>query len=164
MHCHAGDLAHILGVNRNTIPIWVRAGMPYLVKADRNQGIEWKFDTQAVIQWRQRQLIKQAVGDNESQDPDSLKNRKLAAETSISEIAALEAKGEVVKIDSVIAELSNGLVALKQRLMSAPARLAPGLVGETDDTVIKEEIMQEIWAGLNELARHSRFIDWGEEV
>lgn len=44
-------LAELCGVSLPTIDAWVRQGMPFLRRADRKNGLEWQFDSAAVIDW-----------------------------------------------------------------------------------------------------------------
>ena len=45
------ELAEILGVSLPTVDAYVKRGLPYVRQADRDKGIQWQFDTAAVIGW-----------------------------------------------------------------------------------------------------------------
>lgn len=162
MIANATDVALFFGVHRSTIVKWARDGCPYIQKSDVRNKQEWQFETKEVAKWREERAAQAAVGDTQITTEEELKRRKLAAETSIAELAAMEAKGQVVKIDDAIKDIADGFVSMKQRARTIPARLAPLLVGETDETKIKAEIIAEIDEALNELS--DRFIHWSEAV
>lgn len=161
MIVNASELADLMGVHRNTVAKWARNGCPFIQKSDKKRGLEWQFESSDVIRWTQDQAIKNAVGNVEDVQEDELRRRKLAAETAISEIEAAKAKGLVVLVEDVIRIISDDYVKIKQRLRTIPARVAPSIVGEPDETVIKSEIETEIDESLNELS--TRFINWDEE-
>lgn len=45
------ELASFLERDRNTITNWLKFGLPYVEKADRDLGKAWSFDTAEVVRW-----------------------------------------------------------------------------------------------------------------
>ncbi len=151
-----GELAAFYGVDYRTIPQWVKRGCP--IKSKGGRGKSHTFDSVAVARWREEQIAAALAGDQETQDAEELKRRKLAGETTLIEIDVLKARGEVVLIDDVVREYTDAVLACKAHLRNIPLRVAPLVVGETDETRIKDVILSEIDSALDELA-NSRFVD-----
>lgn len=161
MIVNATELGEIMGVHRSTVVKWTREGCPFLQKSDKRRNQEWQFESSDVMRWREEVAVKNAVGDTEETTEEELRRRKLAAETSISEIQAAKEKGLVVEIEEVVKTITDDYVKLKQRLRTIPARVAPILIGEDNETIIKNEISSGIDEALNELS--TQFIEWEEE-
>ncbi len=152
------ELAGLYGVSLPTVDSWVRRGMPYVTKGAR--GKEWTFDTAAVAEWHAEQAVVNAIGDTAAVDENELKRRKLAAETTVVEIEAAKARGEVVAVEDVIQIIRDDYISLKQRMRTIPDRVTALIIGETDETRIKQELSSEIDDALTELS--NRFYG-GEE-
>jgi phage terminase Nu1 subunit (DNA packaging protein) len=146
------ECAVIFGIHRNTLSNWVKQGCPYVQKANKPQGKDWVLDTAHVAQWREDLAIKNSIGDTKSVDADELKQRKLAAETSIAEIEAAKARGEVVEVEAVMKVVANDYITIKQQMRQLAQRLAPIIVGETNEDKIKLIIGEEIDQALTELS------------
>ena len=144
------QVADFYGTHRQTVVAWVKRGMPYITKGGR--GKEYEFDSTEIAEWKEKQAIKNAIGDTHSVDSDELKQRKLAAETSIAEIEAAKARGEVIELEAITKVITDDYMTLKQRLRQIPQRLAPLVVGETDELLVKQTISEEIDDALTELS------------
>ena len=77
------ELAHMLGVTRNTLMSWTKRGCPYISEANRSKGIEWQLSTAEVAQWCLEKAVSDAIGDMSETDGSELRKSKLAAETVI---------------------------------------------------------------------------------
>lgn len=141
------EAASIIGKSVNTLKSWFRQGCP-----GEKSGGEWHIHIPSVIEWRESRAVQNAIGDTQTADADELKQRKLAAETAIAEIEAAKARGEVLEIEAVVKTITNDYITLKQRLRQVAQRLAPLVVGETDELEVKKTIGEEIDDALTELS------------
>lgn len=144
------QLADHYGTHRQTVIAWVKRGMPYITKGGR--GKEYEFDSAKVAEWKEKQAINNAIGDTLSIDADELKQRKLAAETTIAEIEAAKARGQVLELDAIVKVITDDYITLKQRLRQIGQRIAPLVVGEIDELAVKKLINEEIDDALTELS------------
>ena len=156
MITNRSGLADVFGVSLHTIDTRIRRGMPYKQKADSSKGLEWEFDTAECINW----MIDRAKAEAEpSQIPakdlqKELITRKLTAETEIAELELLKKKEQVVFISDAIAATANAVTVLRQRFLTLPRRIAPLVLGETDEEIAKELIEREVIDVLEELANN----------
>jgi len=150
MELNRAEVAELLGLSLPSVDTRIRKGMPYISKGGR--GKEWIFSSPAVVEWEKKQAIHNAIGDTALVDSDELKQRKLAAETTIAEIEAAKARGEVVEIDVVAKIITDDYITLKQRMRQIAQRVAPIIVGETDELIVKNLITQETDDALIELS------------
>ncbi|MAI64817.1 MAG: hypothetical protein CL600_08080 [Alteromonas sp.] len=150
MQVNRAELAEILGLSLPSVDSRVKRGMPYVSKGGR--GREWVFESSDCVAWEKQQAINNAIGDTALVDAEELKQRKLAAETSIAEIEAAKARGEVLEISAVVKVITNDYITLKQRLRQVAQRIAPLVVGETDELEVKQIISEEIDDALTELS------------
>jgi len=154
-------LSGFFGVHRNTVSSWVKKGCPYIQKADRSRGQEWKFSTAEVAQWRTDQAVHDLIGDTASVDKEELQTRKLAAETTIAEIEAATRRGEVADLVEIEKQWTNTMIELRSRLRQLPARVAPQILGVKNLGEIKEVLLDEVDETLTTLAY--QFDDESEE-
>ena len=122
-------LATFLGIHRNTLYSWVERGCPYVKKADRLRGIDWKFDSGEVVQWRLDQAIQDAIADTSTATENELRRRKLAAETVLAELQTAKARGEVGSLDEFERVVTNGSIEIRKRLQQMADRVAPMVIG-----------------------------------
>ena len=144
-------LAAFLGIHRNTLYSWVERGCPYVKKADRLRGIEWKFDSGEVVQWQLDQAIQDVVADNATATEDELRRRKLAAETVLAELQTAKARGEVGSLDEFERQVTNAAIEIRKRLQQMADRVAPMVVG-LKVTEIKRILRDEVDQALTVLA------------
>lgn len=145
-------LAAFFGVHRNTVTAWVKRGLPYVQKADRDKGVEWIFDTAEAAQWRIDQAVHELGGDTRDLSPAILEQRKLAAETELAEVKAALAKGEVASLDEIRRQLADNASEVKARLRQIPSRAAPQLLGVQKEKEIKAILLDEIDEVLTSIA------------
>lgn len=135
-----GQLAGIFGVSRPTVTQWTKRGCPFVTKADRKTGREWAFDTAAVIQWHR---------DSDSRDVDGvssveLERRKLAAETTLAELKAATARGELGSIEEFERQLTGRVIEARKKLLQIPKRLEP--TDRERRAVLTDEILRALTA------------------
>ena len=138
------ELAQLTGVHRDTISAWLRKGCPYLEKADKRNGKNWLLDVRAVMEWREKEAVRNALGDTNVADAEELKRRKLAAETSIAEIAAAREKEAVAEIETFEKVWQTACLEFSARLRQLPSRVATQVAALKDEAQIKEVLLDEI--------------------
>lgn len=151
------ELADLYGVHRNTVANWIKRGLPVEQAPNGKKGRAYKFNTAQVAQWKEEQAVNDATGDTEKASAEELMRRKLAAETTQAEIKAAEMRREVVFIDDVVRMMTDDVIKTKARLRTIPQRTSSRIVGQTDESIIKQILLSEIDLALNELA--NRFIE-----
>lgn len=157
MIVNRAGLADVLGVNVTTVDARIKRGMPYLKRSDGTRGNEWEFDTAEVINWLIDKAKAEAApsgSDNPKDIQKELITRKLTAETEIAELELLKKKQQVVFIDDAVATTANAVTVLRQRFLTLPRRIAPLVLGETDEEIAKEIIEREVIDVLEELANN----------
>ena len=137
------DLAKFFGVERETIMRWTKKGMPV---ASREKGAVW-YDSKEVIAWKQAQTS----GSSED-GTEELRRRKLVAETEQQEVEALRVKGEVADLDVVGQEFTQAFMSMRARLLQLPSLATPLILGETDETTMKQELKTLVHEALSELS------------
>ena len=135
------EIAEIFGVADTTVDQWIRRGCPVVQRGAK--GVSWQINTADVSEWLKTRAVEDATGDTLA-DESELKRRKLAAETAKAELELAKIKGEVVPLRQVERALSNVFAELKTNVRSVPSRVATMLVGELNETRIKEVVMSEI--------------------
>ena len=150
------ELSTLLGVHRNTVTNWLRAGCPYVEQGDRSRGKEWQFDLPAVVEWRERRAVEAAIGDTSKLDIDEAKRRKTAAEAALAELELATKRGEVVAVSVVQQVVGDQLSACRAKLLSIPSKMGPMVAPLTDVrecTALLEAVQREAldelvgWAG-----------------
>lgn len=140
------DLASICNCSLPTVDAWVRKGCPVVERGSK--GKEWRFDSAAVIEWRIRVAVDDAVSG--LQDPsgkiskDEADRRRAVAQAVVAEVEADEAlKGVVSRYDaeSVMADFCQ---ALRSGLSNAGSKIAGRTAGMTDPNEIRDFCEAEI--------------------
>lgn len=142
-------LAEVFGVSFPTVDTWVRQGCPVLRRGSR--GVEWAFDTAAVIKWREQRAAENAAG-NVQADEAELKRRKLEAETKLAELEFAKAKGDVAPVREFERAQSMMMAAIQQNVMNVPTRAVLRLLGETGEKVFKQVLREELALALQTAA------------
>lgn len=142
-------LAGLWGASLPTVDAWVRAGCPYVEKGGR--GKEWTFDTADVSRWHIERAQEEASGST-LQDDAALKRRRAVADTLTAELEFAKARDMVAPLDQVERALSKVFAEVQAKLRALPGRVAPRLVGETDERKLKAVLLDEIDKSLEVLA------------
>ena len=146
------ELSTLIGVHRDTVSSWLRRGCPYVQKANKKSGKNWLLDIKEVIEWKEAEAVRSAVGDTGLADAEELKRRKLAAETSIAEIAAAKEKQEVAEIATFEKQWASTCLEIRARFRQIPGRVASQLASIKDEPEIKEVLLDEIDEALTALS------------
>src|SRR5687767_15160187 len=118
------ELAEILGVDVTTIDRMVRRGMPYVQRAT-SRGKGWVFDTAAVREWELQRAVENVITDSEGISREEAEKRKAIAQAHLAEHDLAEKQREVISVDLVAAIVRKDYTAVRARLLSMPAKLAP---------------------------------------
>lgn len=149
MTLNRAQLADFFGIALTTVDVWVKAGCP--VQQRGSAGVPWEFNSRDIHQWQLDQKVAQATGDK-PKEADDVKLRKLLAETEMVELELAKKKGEVVELPLVERALSQAFADVQARLRNLPGRLAPQLLGETEERRFKDVMLGEIDEALEELS------------
>jgi len=121
-----GDLAALCGVSLPTVDSWIENGCPFLERGSR--GVEWRFDSAAVIDWRIQRAVEKAVmdtgGDNSKGRREDADCRRAVANAVVAEIGADEALKSVVSRHDAIADLATFCQVLRTGLSNMAAKIA----------------------------------------
>lgn len=156
------DLARVLSVSMPTITDWVDKGMPVVNRGTR--GIPWVFDVATCVRWRLDYELANAKG-AESRDitREDAERRSIVADAILKEIKLAELQRSVVRIEEVSRIWEGRIVASRETFLGLGARLAPQLVGETDQVRIETVIDDEVARALNEMAEWEPDEEIGED-
>jgi len=151
------DLAQFFGVNVRTIQKWMADGCP-IKKPGQKGGQTHIFETEDVIAWRIRERINAEIGNVDLMSTEEAKRKKLAAEAGLAELELAKKQGIVVELTEVERDLSNKFANFRAVVRRVPERVVMQLLGLTDETKIKEIILEEL-----DLALETLSDDSGEE-
>lgn len=119
-------LASLCSVSLPTIDSWVENGCPYIERGSK--GVEWKFDSAAVIDWRIQRAVENAVSsagdDNSKARREDADCRRAIANAVVAEIAADEALKGVVSRHDAVADIATFCQVLKTGLSNMAAKVA----------------------------------------
>lgn len=144
------ELAAVFGVSLPTVDAWVRAGCPYDVKG-QGKGRPWVFDTADVAAWREERARAEGNGE-EVADAAAYKLRREKAATLREELALAKDMREVAPLEEIERKLARVFAEVRTNLRNIPGRVAPQLLGETDERKFKVAMLKEIDATLTRLA------------
>lgn len=144
------QMADNLGVAMTTLDDWIRRGCPVVERGGR--GRAWKFNSAAVRSWRDND-IRAELKDTRNASTEELKRRKLQAETEQAELELAKAKEELVPVEQYGRALAKAFGEVRAGIRNVvPGRAARRVVGETDETRIKEVVLEEVDQALEVLA------------
>ena len=154
-----GDLAALCGVSLPTVDGWVEKGCPYIERGSR--GVEWRFDSAAVIDWRIQRAVENAVmnaGDDSSkarrEDADC---RRAVANAIVAEINADEALKAVVSRHDVVADMATFCQVLRTGLSNMASKVAARATTMTNaseiEAMAKAEMNRAFTAAREEIAQ-----------
>lgn len=144
-------IAQVLGVSMNTVSDWVERGMPVVQRGSR--GVPWTFDAAACVRWQLDYELANAKGE-ESKDVtlDDAIRRSTIADAILKELKVAEQRRSVVKIEDVARIWEGRIIAARETFLGISQRIAPLIVGESDQARIEEQIDLEVRRALEELA------------
>ena len=121
-----GELASLCGVSLPTLDSWIEKGCPYVERGSK--GVEWKFDSAAVIDWRIQRAVESAVTDAGDESTKARREdadcRRAEANAIVAEINADEALKSVVSRHDVVADMATFCQVLKTGLSNMAAKVA----------------------------------------
>lgn len=145
------DIASVLGISMPTVDSWVDRGMPVVTRGGR--GVPWAFDVAACVRWQLDHELANAVGESAKDlSLEQAEKRSAIADAILKEIKVAEQMRSVVKVEDVARVWEGRIVASRETFQGIAQRLAPLLVGESDQGRIEQQIAQEIDRALVELA------------
>ena len=163
-HVNQKKLAAFLDRDRTTIGKWIEAGMPYVVKANRDIGQEWIFDTAEVVRWREQRAAAD-VADKLGGTPEGAtseeeaKRRRQVAQAVVAELDMLERLRAVVPIDDVLDLWSKDYAEVRAKCMSLPDVLAAN-VDPAIASIVKAISDKHIRETLDKLKTGDTLLKW----
>ncbi len=148
------ELCAALGKSQNTIDRWVTLGCP-VAERSTGRGQGWKFDSAAVVDWFVRWKIDQQQGNAVTADMEELRRRKLQAETTLIEAELREKLRRLAPVAHMRAAMNIFAAMTRERMRQLPSRIAPQLIGETDERRFKQIMGDEIDQALTDAAQCS---------
>ncbi len=157
------DLAGIFGVSVNTVTNWIEKGCPYVERG--SNGVEWQFDTAAVIDWKiQRAVENVAVNAGDDGPKDSSKARRedadcrrAVANAIVAEINADEALKAVVSRHDAVADMATFCQVLRTGLSNMASKVAGRAATMTNaseiEAMAKAEMNRAFTAAREEIAQ-----------
>jgi phage terminase Nu1 subunit (DNA packaging protein) len=159
--------AGLLGVDRATVSAWIRRGCPVVSKADRSLKKEWALDLAAVVEWRIKRAVDDAVGGLLSPDgkvsKDEADRRKAVAQARLAEVELDERIGAVI----LVADAQENSADFAQALRSGLDNVAVKCAGRTATMNDPNEIRQFIEDEINRAMRVAQQIlreKWAETL
>ena len=143
------QLAALFGISLPTVDNWVRAGCPFVTRGSK--GIEWKFDSAEVIEWRRQRDIQDATGDKQ-QDADEIERRTKRARMRQAELELAKELGKVAPIAEFERAQAARYALIRQNVLNVPARACLRLLGCTDETEFKSVLRRELVMALETAA------------
>lgn len=152
MQMNRKETAAALGIDVTTLDAWTAKGCP----ADRHgKGNPATFDLSEVVRWRiqfETEKALEAVS-RDVGDLDALRARKMAAEAGIREIQLARAKADLIPAEEFELALSSLLTAARVQVCEVlPVRAARRVLGETDETRLREALRDEARTACADLA------------
>ena len=151
------ELSGIFGVSLPTVDMWVRSGCPG-IKVGAGKGGGWEFDTAEVSQWLQKRAADNASG-GELADENAVKRRRAAISLKADELDLAQKMALVAPIEEFERAQAKMFAMLRQAIMTVPARVAMGLVGEKSEIRIKQVLTAELADALNRVAEQELELD-----
>ncbi|GEP09822.1 terminase small subunit [Methylobacterium gnaphalii] len=141
-----GDLASLCGVSLPTVDSWVEKGCPYVERGSK--GVEWKFDSAAVIDWRIQRAVENAVsgaGEESTKGKrEEADTRRAVANAIVAEISADEALKAVVSRHDVVADMATFCQVLKTGLSNMASKVAARATTMTNASEIEAMAQSEM--------------------
>ncbi|WP_162409339.1 terminase small subunit [Acuticoccus sediminis] len=131
------ELAALFGVAANTVRVWERKGCPAERSGVRGQAS--KYNTAAVIRWREEQAALAASGDLAAMDVEEARRRKIVAEAASAEIELDMKRRDLVPIELVGAAVEEEYSAVRANILALPGEVAADLEHRTASEI--EELL-----------------------
>lgn len=139
--------AAILEIHRNTLSAWISRGCPTADGVDHVGGDEWQISIPAVVDWRIKCAVDDAVGGLLSPDgkisKDEADRRKAVAQARLAEIDVDERERTVVLLSDANANMTDFCMALRSGVDNGVAKTAGRAAMMIDPNEIREFLMEE---------------------
>lgn len=123
--------------------------MPVEVKGGR--GVPSVYDTVKVLKWYKDRAISDATGDTQ-QDEAEIDRRTKRAKMLQAELELAKARGEVAYIKDFEQVWAARWAVVRQNVMNVKQRAVLQLLGETDETIFKQKLGDELSLALETAA------------
>lgn len=139
------SLADLFGVVPKTISDWSNEGMPYLIQG--GPGIVGEYDSAACVRWLVERELRKVQGENPKDRLARLQGDEL-------EMKLAQQRGRLVEAAAVEPAMRAAIVAARERVRNAPARLSAQLegLGRTEREAALRELLDDV---LTKLSRWS---------
>ena len=145
------DLAELLDLSLNAVDAMTRRGCPH--ERPAGPGKPFRFDVAKVVAWREQQAA--ARSEASAGDLVSLneaRQRKLAAEAALAELALDKQRGDVVRVDTVVAIAGSEYSKVQRRFLRLPSKMAPKVVRAKTPAKVQHLLELEVREILTELS------------
>lgn len=150
MKANRTQVAEVFGISLPTVDAWVRQGCPVVQRGSR--GVEWAFDTAAVVKWRHQRALEDATGDKQ-QDSDEIERRTKLAKMRQAELKVAEEMSLVAPVREFEQAQAARYTLIRANLLNVPGRAVLQLLGEMDETIFKQKLRAEIILALDTAAQ-----------
>jgi len=130
-----------------------------LVKEGLPRADHGRYDVDASLRWYVRYLQKKLL-DAALPDPGgghtasiAMRHKLLSIEAELKQIELATERGQLVTIDKVQQDLASIVLAIKQRILQVPPRLAAEVIGEKDLVTIQDKIDRSLKDALVQLSK-----------
>lgn len=144
------ELANVLGCAKTTVDTYVEEGMPYIERADRSRGEQWRFETREVIEW-----LVDRNGSSDNKALDAIKLRERTAIAISKELDLAERQKVLVHIDDIAERLEVEYAIIKSKIRAIPGRLAQRLAITEDAAEVERLIKNEVADALDSISEAS---------
>lgn len=153
--------AALMGVHRNTLSDWLRAGAPAVERADRERGAEWKLSLPDLIAWRIDRAVADAVaaygGDGTEMSKEEADRRRAVVQAQIAQIDLDEKLKTVVARADAMADMATFAQVLKTGLSNMASKVAARATSMTSapeiEVMAKAEMNRAFVAAREEIVR-----------
>ena len=154
MELNRKETALALNIDCTTLDSWADKGCP----SRRNgKGTPARYVLADVVRWRVEHEVSRALEavsrSTDAGDLDALRARKMVAEACIREIQLARARADLIPAEEFELALSSMLVAARVQVCEVlPVRAARRVLGETDETRLREALRDEARTACADLA------------
>jgi phage terminase Nu1 subunit (DNA packaging protein) len=155
-HVSMEQLALIIDRDTNTIRKWVNnEELPFVMKADRDLGKAWVFDTAEVIRWMEKRaadaVAQKLGGSAEGMTTEAeAKRRRAIAQAITAEIELAELLQSIVRISVVAERVAADYAEMRSRLIGVSDAVAAKMDAD-HAALVKKEVADEINVALASL-------------
>lgn len=154
-------LQNLTGWSRQTLAEWARRpGCPR-----RRRGTSWEYALPDFLDWKEAEKVRAAA--RPAADIDEAKARKEAALAELAELDLAVRRGELVAVMTAGEQLEAIVARFRAKLLAAPPRYAPDLVGATtipEAQAVLETAVHDLMGALAETADEPDLFPGEEEA